>query len=461
MLQGLNIESCRKPLTAAGWLACLVAAFAATVAIPWTDEVFYADPGVGFALGQGFRSSDWSPLGGDAAWGLSNPGVGMLLAVWCKLLGVGAVSVHAFFIVVFVGGFWLLSGWLVSRLGLPSWARPLVLTVGMASHSLSGNAMHHARPDAFWPLLAWLFLESSFGSGGFLRRAAFAVGLGVGASLLGLQFCAYFALAAALLFLFRRDRQTFILGLWLAFGMLLALAALWAAYESLGIWGSFVESRRTSLGVRFEPGFWLISPDLFILFPLSLALLRHGDWRSPAASAPLVLLLLVPAAMHLAGRYQAPYSWMTTAPALFFLLKSAVEVRPFRRPFAVGLCVLLLLGLAARVRDAGRSVSDAITRREALSALLRAAPPGSAPGLVSVPLYYDVRAAGYDVVVAFNHVVPPRGAASSRVEWALLSDVDVPLLTPRLPGRWERSAVILPGVLPAGHGGFVLLRRKP
>lgn len=49
-------------------MACALALVACLMAIPWTDEVFYADPGIGLALGEGFRSSDWSIWGQPETW---------------------------------------------------------------------------------------------------------------------------------------------------------------------------------------------------------------------------------------------------------------------------------------------------------------------------------------------------------------------------------------------------------
>ena len=445
-------------------MACALALVACLMAIPWTDEVFYADPGIGLALGEGFRSSDWSIWGQPETWGLSNPGIGLMLAIWCKLFGVTAWSVHLFFATCYASGWWLLSGWIRRWAGLPEGSRAFLMAYGLASHAMSGNAMHHARPDALWPLLLWLFLAASFGEGTGPERASRLFALGLLSVFFGLHFCAFFALGAIAVWLWRRDSESFILGLWQALGTVVGLVALWAAFSGLGAWDDFIAHRSASARSPLEVNHWLVSPDLYVVTPLMLTLAfvgkgpgndRLGRWM------PLLLIASVPLVMHFVGRYQAPYVWMAVAPAMLCALHMT---RPNESRFTLlaGACAcLIVLGLAARARDLFKSASDCATRARAVSCLRESAEKKAGPVLVSVPLYYDVRGAGYGVSVPFDHRVPPRAGLDRQVRWALLSEVDVPLVIPQLSGRWEEVRRAPASSMSPAHGGFVLLRRMP
>ncbi|MFM8552320.1 MAG: hypothetical protein ACKOCD_08450 [Nitrospiraceae bacterium] len=434
------------------------------MAVPWTDEVFYADPGVGLAIGEGFRSSDWSVWGQSAVWGLSNPGVGLLLAGWCKLFGVAAWSVHLFFVISYAAGWWLLSGWIKQWGNLPESSRALLMAYGLASHAMSGNAMHHARPDAFWPLLFWLFLSASFGSGTNLRNATRIFPLGLLSVFMGLQFCAFFSLAGACVWIWKRNTESFILGAVQALGIAFGLAVLFACYSAHGVWDDFMSHRISSTGMPIELRFWFISPDLYVLTPALLVLAVQGKNRPSSGGLfwpPALVLVSVPLIMHLIGRYQAQYVWMAVAPSMLLAL-FATRPSPARLCALSAICLFLtMLGLAGKIRDLAKSTADIFLRAGAVAALYESAAIDSGPVLVSVPLYYDVRRAGYQVTVAFDYRVPPRQELNYKVRWALLSEADVPLVIPQLPGMWTEVRRLPAKDFAPSHGGFVLLNRIP
>lgn len=454
----------RPVIQVACWAACAFALVACLMAVPWTDEVFYADPGVGLALGEGFRSSDWSVWGQSAVWGLSNPGVGLLLAIWCKLFGVAVWSVHLFFATCYAGGWWLLSGWIKRWGHLPEGSRGFLMAYGLASHAMSGNAMHHARPDALWPFLFWLFLSATFGEGTRFKRASGLFALGLLSVFFGLHFCAFFALGATAFWLWRRDSESFILGLWQALGMSVGIILLWAAFSAHGAWDDFVAHRSASARSSLEVNHWLVSPDLYVVTPIMLMLALMG--KAPGDDKlhrwmPLLLILAVPLVMHFVGRYQAPYVWMTMAPAMLCAVY-VTRSKDFRFTLLAAACAcLIVLGLAGRTRDFVKSASDSKTRAAAVAILRESVPTNSAPVLVSVPLYYDVRDAGYAIAVAFDHRVSPRPALDRDARWALLSEVDVPLIIPQLSGRWQEVRRAAAAPFSPAHGGFVLLKRLP
>lgn len=464
MLPLLSIDLSRPVIQVACWAACAFALVACLMAVPWTDEVFYADPGVGLALGEGFRSSDWSVWGQSAVWGLSNPGVGLLLAIWCKLFGVAAWSVHLFFATCYAGGWWLLSGWIKRWGHLPEGSRGFLMAYGLASHAMSGNAMHHARPDALWPFLFWLFLSATFGELARLNRSLRSVTLGCLSAFFGLQFCAFFAMCAAIVWIWRRDMESFMQGLWQALGTSLGLTVLWAVFSACGIWDEFMASRLSSMHFPLEAAFWHVSPELYILTPFLLGLpfvAKKDRTLSTRPWMPICILLSVPLLMHLMGRYQAPYVWMAVAPAMLVTLAALRCTPPLLHALGAVVLSLIILGLGGRARDLLKSTCDFSVRAQAVAILRESVPTDSAPVLVSVPLYYDVRDAGYAIAVAFDHRVSPRPALDRDARWALLSEVDVPLIIPQLSGRWQEVRRAAAAPFSPAHGGFVLLKRLP
>lgn len=450
-------------------MAALFACFTATIKTPWFDELFYADPAIGYALGEGFKSSDWSVWGSSEFWGLSNPGTGVLLACWLKLFGVGVVQAHLFFVLIFFSGLALLTRWLCRQLNLEQGWFPLLMAVGLSAHSLSGNAMHHARHDAFWPFLAWMHVWSIFQGGATVIRCATAFLLGIISTLLGLHFVAFFALSCAVLFFIEPSYVRFRLCLLHGLGFAAGGIMLFVFYYGLGVWDDFVSHRSASMGVPFDPKFWIISPDLFVLLPAFLAfpLLVGRQQESIAlrsrmfAYAPLCVAMFVPVIMHFAGRYQAPYAWMTVAPALMTMLVVSAGDGA-RERFVRSIFVLLIAaGLAYRSSDLLRAFADREARRELIVLLERHIPKHAEPGFASIPVLYDIRGSGRRCFASFvNPGVKVRHEVLASLKWAVLSEADLDIIRPQLLGEWDIVVRVAPGSPSPGHGGYVLLRRN-
>jgi hypothetical protein len=446
----------------------LVVAFLATLFNPaWTDEVFYVDPGACLAMGKGFTSNGWSELGHGTTWGLSNPGLPLLLAGWFKVFGFGQFSAHVFFYLVQFAGAVALVRWLVARYPLGQAGALAAVALCMMLHSLAGNSIFHARHDAFAPLLFAWFLGYAFASSFGWRQALSAFCFGPACVLFGLQFCGYFALASVAIFLWRRTRAAFMAGLCLAFGLVAGVLLLRWAYGEMGVWQSFLANRGENFGRAFVMEKFYVSKEFLVLLPACVGLvLTEGlsvrGWRSPAAVAGgcgVALLLGVPVVIQLIGLWQSPFSWMITLPLLLLILPVCLG-----RPIAQGgWFVLVVAGLffvscAIRLKELPLAIKETERRKQTISAFRRLADPAEVT-LGSTSLYYELRASGQTVFWTYDRALSPHPAIAKDVRWLVLAEVDRPILTGLLGGDWEQAYVSETAPPQAAQGPYVILRR--
>ena len=451
-------------------LTSILAFFAVWQGIPWTDEIFYVDPGACLAMGRGFISNDYDSWSIEQPWGLSNPGLPLLIAGWFKLFGVGQFQSHLFFLLVYVGGLVGLSSWLARRHALGLVGRLSVIMLGLTVHALAGDSVYHARHDCFWPLLFWWFLRFSLDEEiGLRRRFLEGVVFGVAEIFVGLQFGGFFALAAMVLFLARRTRARFIAGIAQAVGLLLGLGLLRVAYGHMGVWDHFVRHRSNNFGHAVEWSHLVVSKDFWLLGPALLCLLLCGFWQGGGRRTKLVqvamiglgLFLLVPPAIHIIGYYQAPYSWMVAAPVLLIVLPVVAQLPLARGGWFVGaVAVMMLAEVFAAGRDLVAGIHDYSERQSAAAALVRLAPAGE-PVLVSLSLYYDIRQTNRRLFIPFNYRQPPSPEVIQGLRWMVVTAVDEPLMKANFEGEWER-VYSTEGVAPAPRfGHYFILQKTP
>ncbi len=433
----------------------------------WTDEVFYVDPGACLALGKGFLSNGWSQLGHGTPWGLSNPGLPVLLAGWFKLFGFGQFSARAFFFLAQLAGAIALLRWVAARYPLGRSGVLGGVALCMMLHSLAGNMIYHARHDAFALLLFAWFLSHTFGVGGARSRwSAFL--LGPACVFFGLQFCGYFALAAAGVFLWRRTREAFLSGLCLAFGFLAGVLLLRCAYGQMGVWQAFLDNRGENFGREFHLDKFYVSKEFLVLIPACLGLvLMEGfsgrGWRNEVASAGgcgLALLLGVPIVIQQIGLWQSPFSWMIAVPLLLLVLP-VCATRSFSRGgwFVAVVAGLFLLSCAIRLQELPLAVKEVDRRQQAVGAFRGLATPREVT-LASTSLYYDLRASGQEVYWTYDRSLPPHPMIARDVRWLVLAEIDQPSLTGLLGGSWEQVYISDAAPPLAAQGRYLILRRS-
>lgn len=426
-------------------VAILVACAAVLWTTPWTDEVFYVDPGACLAGGRGFISNGWSIWGGGVNWGLSNPGVPLLLSGWFKLFGFGQFQSHAFFLCAYVVGVFTILRWSEIRWVL-SWAdRAALLSLALLLHSLSGNMIYHARHDALSLLLfGWfLFLEFPPRPHGWTNYGS-AICFGIACVALGLQFCGFFALAAAIIFLVHRNQAPLVTGLWIAAGYIIGFLLLRYAFDQLGVWRQFWDNRAENFGRVYHWGLFTQSKDLPILgFGCAVLFVQECLRResrsqlSMAALAGLLLVLLGPLLIHSIGLYQSPFTWMVAVPLLLLMLPQVIKVRWL----AGGWFVLLvggLMGLALgqRLMTLADDILDKPRRAAACAALQHFAPVGEVV-IGSMPIYYELRGSGREAYWTYDHRLPPVGRPKAAARWALVTERDAPLVRQAFGGEWQ------------------------
>jgi hypothetical protein len=457
----------RPKLTAA--VAIVIATMAwwtTVVATAWTDEVFYVDPGACLALGKGFSSNGW--CAGGVSWGLSNPGVPLLLSGWFWLFGFGQYQSHTFFFFAHLAGVILIISWAARRWNLRPSEKVGLFLIGMFLHSLSGNTMYHARPDAFALLLfGWLLAFSFPERDRSVGSTISAVFFGIACVFFGLQFCGYFPLVAAGIFLWFRRRHLFYVGFGQAVGLGLGLLLLWLFYGSMGTWVDFIANRSDNLGQQFTWKKFVISKDFMVLIPalVLLAVLevrRDRAWHGVAAKCvlgALGVIFVIPLFINKIGFYQAQYTWMVTIPVLLLILPALPRRGLGQGGWLKWTLVAMAIGsLAYRVSVVPAELRESQRRRDMVAELGRHMQPGDLV-LGSMPLFYEIRSSVSRAVWTYDYRRPPKETVSRELKWALITEADAKVLMGRLPGVWEQVQSSAPGMPLPHYGAYLLLRR--
>lgn len=433
----------------------------------WTDEVFYVEPGASLAAGKGFLSNGWSELGHGTTWGLSNPGVPVLLAGWFKIFGFGQFSSHTFFFVAQLAGAILIVRWAQARHLIDCASSWVAVALCMMLHSLAGNTIFHARHDAFALLLFAWFLSYAFVNEPDWRSRLAAFIFGSACVFLGLQFCGYFSIAAAGLFLWRRTREDFMSGLCLALGLMAGILMLRWTYGQMGVWQVFLENRRENFGRAFQLDKFYASKDFLVLIPACVGLLlaegfSGRGWRNKVAISGwfgLALLLGIPVIIQIIGLWQSPFSWMITVPLLLVILPICSKLSFVRGGWFVivvgGLC---LFSCFTRLRELPLAIKEMERRKLAVTEFRRLA-ASNEMALGSMSLYYDLRGSVRDVYWPYDKRLPAHPTIAKGVNWMVLAEVDRPILTGLLGGSWVQVYISDSSNPYAAQGRYVILRR--
>lgn len=385
------------------WLVVLAGNLGTVTRSPtaWHDEVYFADPAIHFARGDGFRTTAWTLVGEDVHWPGLVPGYGYALGGWLKAVGVGLWQVRALPILlaaVAAGWVWWTSRW---RGHVGSSGAGLVLLALLLCGAGVVFSYRSGRGDA----LAMLWWAAAYAAASTGHRRSGLVGLfalGAVAPWCGMFLCPYVAVMGAILLWLAGRRW---LGRVCAAGAGLALGSLClvAFYKLTGAWDAFVEcSRMYQNGIlsphfRFRlDGFRDISL-LLVLVGLGIAVfgresmprgrgttggedVRRGSalardagagspasrllrpiggvlesaWASLDRRIALTALIAAPVVgvlLALVGKFPTYYSWLVYFPAAVALAHS---IPSLSMPRARRLCLVLAgiaiaVGLPARI----------------------------------------------------------------------------------------------------------------
>jgi hypothetical protein len=314
-------------------LALLLACFAAVnvVTLPrypaaWVDEIQFADPAVNAALGKGFTSTVWIAQTGGEPWAGNAPLYSLLLAGWLRLLGVSEMAVRSLNVVLMLGLGVLLWSF-VRRTGLSPvgrW-RLTVVALVLLAHSVT-FASRMGRYDIVGMLV--LLMAAHLCATRLSWRTGpplFAVGALVAPA--GLQLVPASAVLG-LLWLALAGRAALARLLVLGGGVVAGGVALWAAYSWLGVWDRFVASTTAvgvigrGLGAKLaslpsaytnDKTFVLVlGAALLLAWPLRRSLGR--EWRRSPLLFGLLTALVLPAVLHVVGKFPVYYAWMALVP---------------------------------------------------------------------------------------------------------------------------------------------------
>jgi len=436
----------------------------------WTDEVFYVSPGGNWAVGKGFTSNNWIYWEQPKTWGFSNPGLPVLLGLWFKVFGFGQIQSHAFIFLVYLAGLIGLVRWVGKRYQMSMPQLAVGVWIGLFVHSFSHDAIYHARHDCFWPFLFWGFLKLSLDEGKSHRtRLLNGTLLGLACIFLGLHFAGFFAVAAATLFLYHRNKVLFYAGLGQALGLILGLILLRFIYDKMGVWGDFVDHRSMHFARSLKWAHWVVSKDFWLIGP-GLVLLLLGEFLAGrgagghvgrTAIIGLGLFVLIPPVINAVGYYQASYSWMVIAPICLVVMPRLI-CQPFMKGGWFNCLVLLLMtgGIFLRSFDMIQGMFEYGRRQEVrqVAAGLMAA---SDPVLVSTGLYYDFGDPGNNTHICYENRAQVPAAAGGRQRWLILNADDAKLFKVKLDGVWEVAYESPMGRLMMPHGNYVIMRKLP
>ncbi len=346
-------------LAAVLWLAALAVNLATATRSPtaWHDEVYFADPAVHFAMGEGYRTTAWTLVGEDVRWPGLVPGYGYALGAWLTALGVGLWQVRALPIVlaaIAVGWVWWTARW---RGHAGSSGAGLVLLALLLCGAGTVFSYRSGRGDAL--AMLWWAAAYAAASRGDSRLSLIALFvLGLVAPWCGLFLVPYVGIMGVILLCLEGRRWVGRVGAAYA-GLAVGLAALAGYYRMAGAWEAFVACSREYQSGVLSPhfrlrldGLWDASLLLVLAALAWAALVRErGCAGRRIASVALGAAPTTGLVLALMGKFPAYYSWLVFFPSAVALAHVIpCTARPGARRVLVALAGLaIVVGLPARI----------------------------------------------------------------------------------------------------------------
>lgn len=322
----------------------------------WHDEVYFADPAIHFAEGDGFRTTAWTLVAEDKFWPGLAPAYGFLLGAWLKFTGVGLWQVRALpILLAALAALWV---WWTARRHrhVASAALGWLLLAALLCGSGVSFSYRSGRGDAL-AMLWWAATYAGLASpAGHLRLWCLFL-LGAVAPWCGAYLAPTIALVGFFLFLLLgRQWLSPVLAVWAGFGM--GLLCMIGFYWCPGSWDTYVTCvRHYQTGIlspQFElrlngfrdPGLIFVALALIgCVFGIS----KTGIERRVAIYA-LGAILCIGLLQALSAKWPVYYTWLAFFPALLALVHVMPAAAPLMRKFVMlALACVIVTGLAARL----------------------------------------------------------------------------------------------------------------
>jgi hypothetical protein len=375
---------------------------------PWTDEVFFLDPGAQLAFTGRMISSCSFTNSSTELWASSNPGIPLMFAGWFKLFGFGKIQAKLLFCFLNFFGIWLFFRWIIRRLSPNPWAVVIGVSCSVLLPSLNVTIVNPRLEVLAFIMCAWFLRYSWDERNDFFHEWVAAPLLGIAIIFFGLHFAPFFALAAITTFFITTNWRTFRLGLGLAIGLLTGLILLRAVYVYYGVWDVFTTIRLAHLHNKIP---WALTgvkkffyyPDLVFFAILSLIALlsttftkKINESRSWVVWAiALASFFVIPQLIDYTGFYYKRYIWMVGIPVILCFFVGWPHLMPIiKKIFASIIITLLGFYMYKSVNFLRLNINQSSQNQATLGILRQLVPSGSSI-VADQRLYYELISEGF------------------------------------------------------------------
>ena len=408
----------------------------------WVDEVQFSDPAVRLAGGAGFTSTAWFAQRSDEFFAGNVPLYSLLLSGWVRAFGVSPVAVRSLNYALAALLCLLLCRLALSRGWLSQDRSTLLAALILAGHSVMFSfrmGRYDVLSMCLFALGAWAWAQPS------LRRSLPGL-VAIGALLpwAGLQTLPAAVVYCALLWLLL-GRGALWRGMAVGAGAVAGSAALFWLYWSHGVWTAFRAStsgigligQSVAQKLAHLPAAYLSDKSAACLIVAACLLAWRG--RTRLLTFALACAVLLPAALHLAGKFPVYYGWMTYLP-LAVAVAAGLEAAPRGRVRAAAFACAALavtVGLPARMAAVAIQWRDRDPR--AVEQMIDGARIGPADRVVAdFKLYYALERRRVPLYLpTYLDAMTPAERAS--VTALLLRPEDAARATGILGGQWTPS----------------------
>ena len=409
----------------------------------WVDEIQFADPAINYASGLGFTSTAWFAQDSTQFWAGNVPLYPMLLAAWLKLWGPTLFAERSLNLVLFTLFTLLIWNW-TRRTAITAPWRLAVVTLLCTGHAMVFS-YRSGRYDVSGMLLAAAL--NLWDKGGL---PLFAIGLLIPAA--GLQLIPSTLVLCTLVTLIY-GRLALTRAVTLVTGTAAGAIGLWAFYNSLDVWQGFRAST-SAIGLighsipeklKALPAIYTHDKS-FVILALALAILATKKPTKPIVLTALIATLL-PAALHLAGKFPIYYSWMIFLPVLLAVAQIASESTiPTKYAITAALTLAALVGLPLRL--AGVATAWSPRDPQHIDKFLKANITQGETVLADFKTYYALRANGNRPLLP-TYLPAIRPEEQSAVTALIIKESDAPAIQSTLGGAWQPTGAILPPPAPS------------
>jgi len=416
----------------------------------WVDEVQFADPAVSLASGEGFTSTAWFAQHSTQFWAGNVPLYSGLLSVWLRVFGISILAERSLNLVIFAAVVLLIWRWMRNSQTVTSltW-RLIAVTLLLCGHAMVFS-YRSGRYDALGMVLAALVLN-------LWQRPLWLVPVGLLIPFAGLQLIPAGLVLGVIVSVFG-GRPAAIRAATLTAGIGIGAVCLRSFYMLNGAWEGFrastsaIGQMRQSIVEKLlslpsdyvtDKSRVLVAIALLILLWSGRSMLQSATRR--IAGFAIAALILLPAALHMAGKFPIYYGWMVFIPLVIALAHSA-ERLPVAR-YSVGALIVLaaLAGLPLRMLGAVSNFSQRDPAR--VEAFVRQAVPQNTTVVADFKTYYALRSAGIrPLLPTYLHALT--AAERESVETLLLRPEDVASARKELGGQWVATEIVLSAPAP-------------